>query len=437
MKITRGYKTELDPTGKQTLLLTQCAGVSRFAYNYGLARKKEVYAQTGKQISAIDLMKELTARKQTDLPWLKNVSKWVYQNALRHVDEALGHFFRRLRERKAGKPHKQLGFPSFKKKSRGLGSFQLDAPIRVWASRIQLPKLGIIRLKERNYIPTAGVNILSATVSERAGRWYVSVLVVEDVEEPVPASGEPIGVDLGVKTLAVCSGTRPDIPNPQALRANLKRLSRLQRHLSRCQKGSANREKARKLVARQHARIANIREDALHQATASLTHAALTPSDRLQLTTFLAAQFPTPKTKAEAEKQKKQIKKLIHRTSEGNAPNRPQILVLEDLHVKGMMKNRKLSRAIADVGFAEFKRQIAYKSVWNGEGLFVADRFYPSTKRCSRCGQVKETMELSERTYRCHQEGCDLVMDRDKNAAENLADLARKFLAVNGELHRT
>jgi transposase len=114
MNITRGYKTELDPTVKQQIVLCQCAGVARFAYNYGLARKQEVYAATGTSISAIDLQKELTARKHTDLPWLKNVSKWIVQNSLRDLDQAYAHFFRRVREQKAGKKWQHLGFPKFK-----------------------------------------------------------------------------------------------------------------------------------------------------------------------------------------------------------------------------------------------------------------------------------------------------------------------------------
>ena len=236
MKVTRGYKTELRPNVKQAILLYQFAGVARFTYNYGLARKKEVYAESGKRISSIDLMKELTARKHSDLPWLNNVSKWVYQNALRDLDEGMNHFFRRVRERKSGKKKQQkLGFPVFKKKSQGIGSFRLDAPMYVQEDRIQLPKLGTMRLKERSYLPTYGVKVLSATIAEEAGRWYVAVLVEEEVPEMVPASGPPIGVDLGIATVATMSDGRK-IDNPKALSANLKRLKRAHRHLSRCHK---------------------------------------------------------------------------------------------------------------------------------------------------------------------------------------------------------
>ena len=422
--MTRGYKTELDPTVKQHRLLCQCAGAARFAYNYGLARKQEVYKETGQRITAIDLQKELTARKRSDLSWLKPLSKWIVQNALRDLDVAYDHFFRRVREKKAGRKHRTLGFPKFKRKSKGRGSFRLDKPIHVYEDRIQLPKLGTIRLKEHSYIPTSGVKILSATVSERAGKWYVSVLVEETVPEPIQALGQPIGVDLGIKSLAVCSDGRPPLLSPKALGTHLKQLRRKQRHLSRCKKGSKNREKARRQVARLHVRIADIREDALHQATSSLTHAQLTPSERTGLKTQLATLLPEPKTKAEQKRNKKQVKRLVHQTTKINAPLRPRVIVLEDLYVEGMKRNRQLARAVSDVGMAEFRRQIMYKTLWNGEELLLADRFYPSTKMCNACGHVKEAMDLSDRTYICEEIGCGLVMDRDFHASLNLVALA-------------
>jgi transposase len=431
MKITRGYKTELDPTVNQRILLRQCAGTARFSYNYGLARKQEVYKATGKTISAIDLQKELTVRKHADLPWLRGVSKWIVQNALRDLDVAYDNFFGRVREKKAGKKHQSPGFPRFKSKSKGRGSFRLDKPIRVFEDRIQLPRLGIIRLKEHSYIPTRGVKILSATVSERAGRWHVSVQVEEPVPTAVKASGKPIGVDLGISSLAVCSDGRPPINNPKALRVNLKRLKRYQRHLSRCKKGSKNREKARHQVARLHARIANIRENALHQATSSIVHAPLSPSERISLKAHLASLLPLPKTKAEQKRTKKQVKMLIHQTTEVNALLRPQVIVLEDVHVEGMKRNRKLARAVSDVGMGEFRKQIEYKSLWNGEMLLFADRFFPSSKKCHWCNWKWEDMELSDRIFICQHTACPLFQvsqDRDFNASENLVSLADEYL---------
>ena len=296
---------------------------------------------------------------------------------------------------------------------------------RVFEDRIQLPHLGTLRLKEHSYIPTSGVKVLSATVCERAGKWFVSVLVEEDVPEPIEASGQPIGVDLGISSLAVCSDGRPPIRNPKVLHSNLRQLKRAQRHLSRCKKGSKNRQKAREQVARLHARIAHIREDALHQATSSITHAPLTPSERISLKTHLASLLPIPKTK-------KQVKKLIHCCTQANAPLRPQVIVLEDLHVDGMKRNRKLARAISDVGMGEFRRQIEYNSVWNGEMLLLADRFFPSSKTCSCCGWKWEEMELSDRLFLCQNPQCTFFtvpQDRDRNASENLALVAEDYLA--------
>jgi IS605 OrfB family transposase len=287
------------------------------------------------------------------------------------------------------------------------------------------------------------VHILSATVSEEAGRWFVSIRVEEEVPDPVPASGEPIGVDLGIKTLAQCSdGTA--IENPKALRAELKRLKRLHRRLSRRKKGSKNRAKARFRLARKYARVAHIRRDALHKGTSRLTRARLSPEARAERRTQIASALPEPKAKVKLRKgrrsqamgsppplpgqvarqlKQKQVKRLLRQTTETDAPLRPRVVVLEDLNVEAMKQNRKLALSISDVGLGEFRRQMTYKAAWQGEALHIADRYYPSTKRCSNpsCGAVKEEMDLSERVYVC--EHCSLVMDRDQNAALNLAAL--------------
>jgi putative transposase len=220
------------------------------------------------------------------------------------------------------------------------------------------------------------VKVFSATVSERAGRWFVSIQVEISLPDPAhsPAFGagrtaKPVaGVDLGIMALATFSdGTR--VENPRALKSSLRKIKRLQRTVSRRQKGSANRRKAIAKLAQAHVRVANIRKDTLHQATSLLA-----------------------KTKS--------------------------VVVLEDLNVSGMMKNHHLAQAIADVGLYEFRRQLTYKGMWYGCEVQVADRFYPSTKRCSRCGNIKAGFDLSERVYEC--EVCHLIIDRDLNAAFNL-----------------
>lgn len=379
MKIVRGYKTELDLNDRQRTACAKHAGAARFAYNWGLRRKIDAYEATGKSPTAIDLHRELNALKKTELAWMYEVSKCAPQEALRNLDQAFAHFFRRAELKKQGKLKGPVGFPRFKSRKAGLGSFRLRGSIHVFEDSIQLPRLGRLRLKERGYLPTSDVRILSATVSERAGRWFVSVQVEEEVPDPTPARGEPIGVDLGVKTLAMRSDGI-SYENPKALGEAQKKLRRLQRKLARQQRGSRNREKTRRQIARLHYRIANVRRDALHKATSGIV----------------------AKTKPDAE--------------------RPQAVVIEDLNVSGMLQNHCLARAIADVGMYEFGRQVRYKAAWSGSEVMIADRWYPSSKRCSGCGAVKDKLDLSERMYECAC--CGLAIDRDLNAARNLAQLA-------------
>jgi len=225
-------------------------------------------------------------------------------------------------------------------------------------------------LKERGYLPTSGVHILSATVSEKGGCWSVSLQVAKEIPDPVMEEKPVAGVDLGINRMAqVSDGTY--FENPRALKSALTKLKRLQRVVSRRQKGSANRQKAVRQLAKAHLRVANIRKDALHQATTSLT-----------------------KTKS--------------------------AIMLENLNVSAMMQNHPLAQAIADVGMYEFRRQLAYKGAWYGCEVWLADRFFPSTKRCSQCGNEK-AVSLSERVYAC--EHCGQRMDRVLNAAINLEQL--------------
>ncbi len=401
MNITRGYKTELDLNNKQIMLCKKHAGCARFAYNWGLKRKQEVYKATGRNISAMELHRELIVLKQTKFAWMYEVSKCVPQEAFRDLDNAFKHFFRRWRLKKEGKYKGKLGYPKLKSKKKGLGSFRLTGHIHIFEKAIQLPRLGTLKLKEYGYLPTEGVCILSATVSEHAGHWFVSVQVEESIPDLTPATGTPIGVDLGIKTLAMCSdGTA--IANPKVLRKNIKKLIRAHRRLSRRTKGGKNRAKARKQLARMYYHVGNIRRDALHKATTLLT--------------------------AKPKREKKQVSKQCINTPSKQQVirrERPQTIVLENLNVAGMKKNHKLAQAISDVGMGEFKRQMLYKTAWNKETLLLADRFYPSTKRCSRCGHVKEKMSLAERVYVCENDACKLVLDRDLNAALNLAALAQ------------
>ncbi len=370
MKITRGYKTELALNKAQITACLKHAGTARFAYNWGLKRYQEEYEASRQTPTAISLHKELNALKKTAYPWMYEVSKCAPQEALRNLEKAFKNFFANVKKKKSGKFKGKLGYPKFKTKKKGIGSFRLTGAIHVYEKHIQLPRLGLLKLKEANYIPTSDVHILSATISEKAGRWYVSVQVEEEVAAPVPARGLVLGVDLGIKTLATTSEAQA-FENPKALRKNLTKLARLGRQHARKKKGSKNRKKAAHKLARMHARIANIRSDALHQATNAI------------------------------------------------AKTKPSIIVLEDLNVKGMMKNRKLSRVVGDVGMYEFKRQITYKSEKYGSTVNTVSRWFPSSKTCSCCSWVDEDLDLSDRVFVC--ERCGYVADRDFNAAKNLA----------------
>ena len=366
MKIFRAYKTELAPDDAQIATLYNHAGAARFAYNWGLEWKNNV--QAFNQLphprlntpTAVDLDRELVRLKKGKLSWLYEVSTFAPQKALRNLDAAFNNFFRH-----------RAGVPNLKSRKRGAGSFTLYGDISVRPGEVRLPKIGWVRLKERGYIPSRA-HINSVTVSERARRWYVAVNIVEERRKgPLPPPGPVVGIDRGLNSLAVVSdGTV--LENPRVLRRYERKLRHLQRNLSRKKKGSSNRRKAREALARLNMRVANTRLDAIRK-----------------FTTMLAKTKP--------------------------------VIVVEDLDVKNMMGNHHLARAIADAAWGEISRQLRYKTRWYGSALIKADRWYPSTKKCSRCGHVKEKgMPLKERTFCC--EGCGLVEDRDLNAARNLAE---------------
>ena len=371
MLVQRAYKTELDLNNRQMTACRQHAGAARWAYNWGLRIKQERYTASKRSPTAIDLHRELNGLKKAEIPWMYEVSKCTPQEALWNLDAAFQQFFRRCALKKQGKWQGKLGYPRFKTKKRGLGSFRLTGSIVVSDTAIVLPRLGRLRLKEREYLPTSGVKILSATVSEQAGHWYVSLQVEEELAVP-ENTGPVVGIDLGIKTLATLSdGTV--IPNPRHLKRRIKKLKRLQRVVSRRQKGSHNRKKAVRKLATLHRQITNQRRNTLHQVTTRLA-----------------------KTKS--------------------------ILVIENLNVSGMLKNHHLAQAIGDVGWYEFKRQLLYKANWYGARVILADRWEPSSKTCSECGWLDADLTLSDRIFHCEQ--CGLVRDRDLNAAINLLQLA-------------
>ena len=363
MLVTKAYRYELDPNNIQRSSLAQHAGVARFAYNWGLEQRIARYKNSQGDDRFTDAMKqhkELNSLKKEQFPWLYDCSKCAPQEALRDLHRAFKNFYRGL------KTGKKIGFPRFKK--RGVrDSFKLTGIIKFHGRAIQLPRIGKIRIKEKRKSYYSG-RILSVTVRRRVNRWFVSVTVEENIQDPQPVRGVPVGVDLGVKTMATLSDGIT-FTNPRALGRRLKKLRQLQKSLSRKKKGSKNREKARLRLAKMYFRIFNIRQDTLHKVT-----------------TYLAKSHSK--------------------------------VVIEDLLVSGMLKNRKLARAIADVGMYEFRRQLEYKCGWYGSELVIVSRAFPSSKLCSFCGYRKKDLSLSEREYHCDQ--CGLEIDRDLNAALNL-----------------
>ncbi len=363
MLTNKAYRYELDPNNLQRSSLAQHAGVARFAYNWGLDQRIARYKNNQGNDRFTDAMKQhklLNSLKKIEFPWMYETSKCAPQEALRDLHIAFKNFYRGL------KSGKKIGFPRFKR--RGVrDSFRLTGAIRFHERVIQLPRIGKVRIKEKREKYHGG-RILSVTVRRRANRWFVSVTVEEDILDPQPVRGVPVGVDLGVKTLATLSdGTT--FANRRAMGRRLRKLRQLSKSLSRKKKGSKNREKAKLRLAMMYLKVFNIRQDTLHKVT-----------------TYLAKSHSK--------------------------------VVIEDLLVSGMMKNRRLARVIADVGFYEFRRQLEYKCGWYGSELVIVSRTFPSSKMCSQCGHKKEVLSLSEREYECEQ--CGLVIDRDLNAALNL-----------------
>jgi len=289
---------------------------------------------------------------------------------LAQPDNAFAHVFRRAQLKRQGKLRGKVGYPKRKSRKRGLGGFRLTGAIVVFPGAIQLPRPGRLRLKECGYLP-AGAKILSATVTEQAGHWYVSVLVEQ--EHVVPTNRGPVvGVDRGIKRLATLSDGAEE-PNPRHLKRCLGKIKRCQRAVSRKPKGRHNRRKAAQRLGGLHRAVANQRADTLHRLTSRLARSK-------------------------------------------------SVVVIEDLNVAGMLKNHHLAQAIGDVGFSEFRRQLAYKGAWYGCRVVVASRWEPSSKACSGCGRVDDDLTLADRTFRCAQ--CGQVLDRDLNAAINLSKLA-------------
>ena len=371
-------KVALDPTPRQERLLESHAGGARFAYNTGLAHVKAMLERGDKPEWSYYALRRwwnqakavLAVDETTGEPWWPENSKEAYNSGLESLADALKNFSKSRKGRRKGR---RMGFPRFKSKDRATprfayttGSFGL---IDGDPHALRLPRIGRVHCMENIAKRVGDAKVMRMNVSRHAGRWMASLTVErKDGPMPTPLKGGSVGIDIGVKELATLSdGTV--VHNPRALDSNLKRLRRAQKDMSRKARGSNRRRKARTRVARLHARVADLRRDLLDKTT-----------------TMLARTYAD--------------------------------ISIEDLNVAGMVRNHRLARVVEDAAFAEFRRQLEYKTARTGARLHVIDRWYPSSKTCSNCGTVKAKLSLSERVYHC--EKCGLVIDRDLNAAINI-----------------
>ncbi len=359
------HRIALDLNNVQATYMARAAGTARFAYNWALAewqRQHEAWKLDHSQPkpSQMSLRRQLNAIKREQFPWMLEVTKNAPQMAIIQLGNAFRNFF-------AGRAR----YPKFRKKGVHDRFTLTNDQFSIDGCRLRIPNLGWVRMRES--LRFAG-KIMSATVSRVADRWFVSITVdtVDRSHLPQAKNQGAVGVDLGVTALAMLS-TGETIDGPKPHKALLARLQRLSRSVSRKQKGSENRKKARAKLARLHARIAAIRGDALHQLTTNLTR-----------------RFHT--------------------------------IGIEDLNVRGMLRNRHLSHSISDMGFFELRRQLEYKAEMRGGQIVVADRFYPSSKTCSTCGHKLTKLPLSVRKWTCPV--CKTCHDRDLNAAINLKNMA-------------
>ena len=363
--IEKSYKFRIYPNKEQQKQIDTTFSHCRFVYNYFLAQRISIYKETGKSVSRYEQGRELTKmRNAEETKWLTEADRSAYTYALRDLDAAYQNFFRRL------KTGKHVGFPKFKSKKSNRFSYttqKIRTNIKVFDNCIQLPKLGFVKCRVSKQIQG---RILSATVSKNpSGKYFVSICCTDVEAEPLPKTNKFIGIDLGIKHLAVDSNG-VEYPNNKYLAKSEKKLARLQRQLSRKPSGSTRHEKARIKVARLYEHITNQRKDQLHKLTTQLVR-------------------------------------------------ENDIICIEDLNVAGMVRNRRLAKAISDVSMGEFRRQLQYKCNWYGKTMVEIDRFYPSSQICSCCGyQNHDVKDLSVREWTCPN--CGSHHDRDINAAKNI-----------------
>jgi len=356
--VKRAFKFRFHPTPEQASELARTFGCARLVYNKALQERTRAYTQEGRRVSYVQSSAALTAWKKTDdLAFLNEVSSVPLQQALRHLQTAFTNFFA-----------KRAKYPTFKSRKKSRASAEYTRSAFRWRDgALTLAKMeDPLNIVWSRPLPE-GAQPSTVTVSkDAAGRWFVSILC-EDRIPPLPPTSNAVGVDAGLTALATLS-TGEKIVNPKHERADRRKLAKAQRHLARKQKGSNNRAKAKVKVARIHARITDRRRDHLHQVTTRLVH-------------------------------------------------ENQVVAIEDLTVRHLVKNHRLARAISDASWRQMRSMLEYKAAWYGRELVVVDRFFPSSKLCSACGALQGSMPLGVREWTC---ACGAVHDRDVNAAKNI-----------------
>ncbi len=365
--IHKTYKFKLFPNKGQIELMAKHFGSTRFVWNYFLAERKQSYLESKKSLSYHDNARTLVALKKTDdFSWLKEVNSQSLQSSLKDLDTGYGRFFK-----------KQAMFPKFKKKGLCVDSFRCPQHFKIVEGKLQLPKFNLIKINIHREIEG---KILFVTISKTRTDKYFAAITCQVEHKPLPKSDKAVGIDLGIKKLAVCSdGTV--FENTRTTKKYAKKLTHEQRQLSKKKGGSNNRSKQRRQVALVHEKIRNVRLDNIHKFTTQIIRAN-------------------------------------------------GIIVTENLNIAGMIKNHNLAKAIADASWYETTRQFKYKSDWNNRDLVEIDRWFPSSKLCSICGFINQNLTLKDREWTCPN--CNAVLNRDLNASKNILKQGLKVLSGCG-----
>lgn len=375
IKMYRAFKYRFYPSPSQEVLLRKTLGCSRFVYNYFLALRIQEWTTNQRTISYNETSSILTQlKKDTETNWLNEVSAVALQQSLQNLQEAYSNFFKGLKKKQ------KIGFPRFKKKSSRNSIRLTKGAFKYRNNQIFIPKSKKpLNIHWSRQLPSN--NITSVTISlSLSGKWFISILVLDEKNYTLPLCNKALGVDLGIETFATLSnGEKVKMPD---LKPHYQKLKKLQRKHSK-KKGLCNKEKARLKVARQYEKITNIREDFHHKLST----------------------------------------RLIHEN---------QVVVMEDLNVSGMIKNRKLARSISQQGWSQFVTFLKYKANMYGRELIQVDRFYPSSKTCSSCGTIQSSLPLHIREWTC--DSCGNTHDRDINAAKNLMALGTSVTAFGEDI---